>query len=109
VSEDDGKSWTELRPIVNFGGVVTMSSVERLKNGDYMALFHDDGRFIREGSKPNTPVVFDVYKTISKDGGLTWGEPKIIAKHRSAHLCEPGLVRSPDQKVMAVLLRENSR
>lgn len=86
-----------------------MSSVERLKNGDYMALFHDDGRFIREGSKPETPVAFDVYKTLSKDGGLTWSQPKIIATHQSAHLCEPGLVRSPDQSVIAVLLRENSR
>lgn len=109
VSEDDGKNWSELRPIGDFGGVVTMSSVERLKNGDYMALFHDDGRFIREVSKPRNPVAFDVYKTISKNGGLTWTQPKVIARHQSAHLCEPGLVRSPDQSVMAVLLRENSR
>ncbi len=109
VSEDDGKSWSELRPIGDFGGVVTMSSVERLKNGDYMALFHDDGRFIREGSKPQTPAIFDVYKTVSKDGGLTWSQPKVIANDLSAQLCEPGLVRSPDQSVIAVLLRENSR
>jgi hypothetical protein len=42
VSEDDGKNWSELKPIGNFGGIVAMGSVERLKNGDYAAFFHDD-------------------------------------------------------------------
>ncbi len=52
VSEDDGRSWTPLEPIGDFGGIVAMSSVGRLKNGDNMALFHDDGRFIRnEGTR----------------------------------------------------------
>jgi hypothetical protein len=109
VSDDDGQSWSELKPIGDFGGIVAMGCVERLKNGDYMALFHDDGRFIRAGSKQQKPVVFHVYKTVSHDGGLTWGEPAAIATHPTAHLCEPGLVRSPDGKQIAVLLRENSR
>lgn len=106
VSEDDGKSWTPLKPIGEFGGIVVMASVERLKNGDYMALFHDDGRFLRGLGKRTK---FRVYKAISKDGGLTWGEPVVIARHPTAHLCEPGLVRSLDGNQMAVLLRENSR
>ena len=106
VSEDDGGTWTPLRPIGDFGGVVAMASVERLKNGDYMALFHDDGRFLRGLGKRTK---FRVYKTISKDGGLTWGPPVVIAEHPVAHLCEPGLIRSPDGRQIAVLLRENSR
>ncbi|MEO6808335.1 MAG: sialidase family protein [Isosphaeraceae bacterium] len=106
VSEDDGRTWSPLKPIGDFGGVVTMASVERLKNGDYMALFHDDGRFLHGKGKSTK---FQVYKTISKDGGLTWGAPEVIAEHPSAHLCEPGLVRSPDGNQIAVLLRENSR
>lgn len=108
-SDDDGRSWSELTPIGEFGGIVAMSSCERLSNGDYMALFHDDGRFFRAGGKREKPPVFHVYKTLSKDGGRTWGEPAVIATHPSAHLCEPGLVRSPDGKQIAVLLRENSR
>jgi len=108
-SEDDGESWTDLAPIGEFGGIVAMATCERLKSGDYMALFHDDGRFIREGAKREGPPVFHVYKTISKDGGRSWGPPEVIATHPSAHLCEPGLVRSPDGAQMAVLLRENSR
>lgn len=106
VSEDDGRTWTPLAPIGDFGGIVAMSSVERLKNGDYMALFHDDGRFFREGGKKG---VFTVYKTVSHDGGLTWGAPVAIASRPDVDLCEPGLVRSPDGKQIAVLLRENRR
>ena len=109
VSEDDGAAWSELKPIGDFGGVVTMAGVERLKNGHYMALFHDDGRFLRAGGKSQTPPVFIVYKTLSADGGLTWSQPAAIASHPSAHLCEPGIVRSPDGRQLAVLLRENSR
>ena len=106
VSEDDGHTWTPLEPIGDFGGIVAMASVERLKNGDYLALFHDDGRFLHAGGRPGR---FRVYKTISHDGGLTWGPPEVIAEHPTAHLCEPGLIRSPDGRQIAVLLRENSR
>ncbi len=108
-SEDDGRSWSELEPIGNFGGVVAMSSVERLNDGSYMALFHDDGRFLRESGKSVELPVFVVYKTLSTDGGMRWGQPTPIASFLPAHLCEPGLIRSPDGKQIAVLLRENSR
>ena len=106
VSENDGQNWTALEPIGDFGGIVAMASVERLANGDYMALFHDDGRFLRNAGKATQ---FRVYKTISQDGGLTWSQPTVIAEHPQAHLCEPGLIRSPDGRQIAVLLRENSR
>jgi hypothetical protein len=105
-SEDDGRTWTELSPIGDFGGIVAMASVERLQNGSYMALFHDDGRFLRNAGKTTK---FQVFKTLSRDGGRTWSPPEVIAEHPQAHLCEPGLIRSPDGKRMAVLLRENSR
>ena len=76
MSEDDGATWTPLTPVGDWGGIVAMASVERLKNGDYMAFFHDDGRFFREGGKKTKSM--QLYKTISKDGGLTWGEPAVL-------------------------------
>ena len=106
ISEDDGQTWTELAPIGDFGGIVAMSSMVRLNDGRYMALFHDDGRFIHGRG---IPASFKVYKTLSADGGLTWSEPEAIAHHPLAQLCEPGALRSPDGKRIAALLRENSR
>jgi hypothetical protein len=106
MSEDDGRSWTPLKPIGDFGGIVAMADVVRLRDGRYMAVFHDDGRFI--ASTPG-PAGFKVYKTMSADGGLTWSSPSVIAQHPAAHLCEPGIIRSPDGRQLAMLMRENSR
>jgi len=108
ISEDNGLSWSKLEPIGKYGGIVAMSDVIRLKNGNYMAFFHDDGRFLNLTSKKSYPC-FEVFQTISADGGLTWGQPTVVTHHSSAHLCEPGLVRSPDGNQLAMLLRENSR
>ncbi|MFN0112448.1 MAG: sialidase family protein [Blastocatellia bacterium] len=107
VSEDDGKSWSELKAIGDYGGIVAMGSVERLKNGDYLALFHDDGRFFRKDGKRSEFMT--LYQTISKDGGLTWDEPQKLFASDKIHLCEPGVIRSPNGKQMAMLLRENRR
>ncbi len=107
VSEDDGGTWSELRPIGDYGGIVAMGSVERLKNGDYVALFHDDGRFFRNAGK--TDGVFRLFQVKSSDGGLTWAEPEQIYESSEIYLCEPGILRSPSGKQLAILLRENRR
>jgi len=109
ISEDDGRTWSELETVGDWGGIVVMASVERLRNGNFMALFHDDGRFFRKNGQRQNPVVMHVYKTLSEDGGLTWSFPEPIVTHPVAHLCEPGIIRSPDGSQLAVLLRENSR
>ncbi|UCE42338.1 MAG: exo-alpha-sialidase [Candidatus Aminicenantes bacterium] len=109
VSEDDGTSWTELQPIGKYGGIVAMSSVVELQTGEghYLAMFHDDGRFIHgEGELSDTMTL---YKIFSTDGGLSWSKPEEIFKSSDVHLCEPGIIRSPDGKQLAALLRENRR
>lgn len=109
VSEDDGKSWTPLQPIGDWGGLVVMASVVELKTrkGHYLAMFHDDGRFFQKnGAVSDT---FTLYQTFSEDGGLTWSFPEAILKTTEVHLCEPGIIRSPDGKQLAALLRENRR
>ncbi|SMO86149.1 BNR repeat-like domain-containing protein [Fodinibius sediminis] len=105
-SEDNGQTWSSLEPIGDFGGIVAMSDLLRLKDGSYMAFFHDDGRFIDDGGEAGQ---FYVYKTRSTDGGLSWTDPVVVATHREADLCEPGVLRSPDGSQIAMLLRENSR
>ena len=83
-----------------------MSSCIRMKDGRYMAFFHDDGRFLKNARKRTK---FKIYTIVSKDGGLTWSNPRVILEHTRAHICEPGLIRSPDGKQLAMLMRENSR
>ena len=107
ISEDDGLTWTPLKPVGDWGRIVAMASVVRLRNGDYAAYFHDDGRFFRREGRASG--VFTVYQTLSRDGGLTWDAPRAIWRSSEVHLCEPGVIRSPDGRQLAMLLRENRR
>jgi hypothetical protein len=88
-----------------------MGSVVPLKTdpGHYLAMFHDDGRYFTKDGRQSDPVVFRLYQTLSKDGGLTWSFPREIWHGSDVHLCEPGIIRSPDGKQLAALLRENRR
>jgi|GEM_PF-1355695 len=111
VSEDDGANWSELKQVGDWGGIVVMGCQFERKTGagHYMAMFHDDGRFFKGAGKTAKPPVFTLYSTTSTDGGLSWSDPKAIYQSSKVHLCEPGVVRSPDGKQLAVLLRENAR
>jgi N-acetylneuraminic acid mutarotase len=116
VSEDDGETWSDLEPVGDWGGIVVMGSVVPLRTGpdgrhagEYLAVFHDDGRFIAPQSKRERPVRFTLYATRSTDGGLHWSEPRAIQSSADVHLCEPGVIRSPDGRRLAMLLRENAR
>jgi hypothetical protein len=118
-SEDGCQTWTPLQPIGTWGGIVVMGDLIPLQTGKghYMALFHDDERFFsaagrsaasEEAVAANQPP-FTLYKTLSFDGGVTWTYPQNVYSSSIIHLCEPGLIRSPDGKQIAMLLRENSR
>lgn len=112
VSENDGATWTPLAPAGDWGGIVVMSALAELKpfgRGRYLAMFHDDGRFFAKEPHQLDPVVFTLYSTFSDDGGLTWSFPKSLYASSQVHLCEPGIIRSPDGKILAALLRENTR
>ena len=106
-SEDNGRTWTELEPVGEWGGIVVMGFVERLADGRYLAMFHDDGRFLHE--TPGPRGIFTLLKTISEDGGRSWSAPEPVFVDGGVHLCEPGFIRSPDGDRVAILLRENSR
>jgi len=110
VSEDDGESWSELEKVGDWGGIVVMGFVEPMSTpGHYLAMFHDDGRFIASKANRQEQRAMTLYQTRSTDGGLTWSAPESIWSSSEVHLCEPGCIRSPDGKQLAVLLRENSR
>ena len=90
ISEDDGQSWSPLKQVGDWGGIVVMGSVVSLKtSGHYLAMFHDDGRFFKKDGERTG--IFTLYQTNSVDGGLTWSEPKGIYANVDIHLCEPGI------------------
>lgn len=110
VTEDDGQNWSELKPAGDWGGIVVMGFTEPLKKpGHYMAMFHDDGRYFSTANTHKKPPLFTLFKVFSTDGGLTWGKPEAVYESDDLNLCEPGFIRSPDGKEIAVLLRENAR
>ena len=88
-----------------------MGSLLDLKTGPghYAALFHDDGRYFAAEDQSSSPPAFTLYKTVSIDGGLTWSFPESLLARSDLHLCEPGVIRSPDGRQLAMLLRENAR
>ncbi|MBS0196504.1 MAG: sulfatase-like hydrolase/transferase [Planctomycetes bacterium] len=108
-SADGGATWSELTPIGDFGGIVAMGGVAKLGERKFAAFFHDDGRFIAAKAKETRAKTFTVYQTVSEDAGATWSTPRGIWKGADVHLCEPGVVRSPDGSTIALLLRENRR
>jgi len=111
VSDDDGRTWSPLRKAGDWGGIVVMGFVEALRGspGRYLAMFHDDGRYFSDKPQQTKPAAFTLYKTLSEDGGLSWSFPDPVYSSAAIHLCEPGVIRSPDGRQLAVLLRENSR
>ena len=106
-SEDEGRTWTPLAPIGDWGGIVVMGSVVPMADGSLLAFFHDDGRFFRANGRATG--TFRLFQVRSTDGGRSWGEPTEIWSGSDLHLCEPGAVRSPDGRTLALLLRENRR
>jgi hypothetical protein len=105
-SDDLGQTWTPLRSVGGWGGIVVMGSLAQRKDGTLYAMFHDDGRFFGE-SPPRAG--FTLYATTSSDGGTSWSYPVALWNGQDVHLCEPGLVPSPNGDEWIVLLRENRR
>ena len=108
-SDDDGATWSPLEPVGDWGGIVAMSSVVALADGTHAAWFHDDGRFFRPQETGGKAGAFRLFETRSSDGGLSWCEPRELWTGSEIHLCEPGVIRSPDGSTLAMFLRENRR
>lgn len=101
VSEDGGKTWSEMTPL-GFPCVMTFSSITRLTDGRYLGLFH-------RGPDGKDMPPLEVMQSISADGGLTWSQPAVVAKVDGKSPCEPFVFRSPDGKELCCLMRENGR
>ena len=102
MSEDEGRTWREMPPLggQRFRCKMAFTSIERLKDGSYIAVFHRD-----PPNKERSPLV--VLATVSRDGGFSWSDPQIICRKAFRDPCEPCLFRSPDGKELCCICREN--
>lgn len=126
VSSDEGKTWSELEPLGEWGGVMAMSDIEPVhgKKGHYLAMFFSCGGYVDGGDtkwdeikkrnglegKPGWQGYLEVglHQTFTEDGGLTWSKPELIIESNDIHLIEPAIIRSPDGKKLAALIRDIS-
>ncbi|MEG1684664.1 MAG: sialidase family protein [Bacteroides sp.] len=100
-SEDEGETWS---PVCSLHKpcVMAFSSIVQLKNGDYLGLYH-------RGYDDRDISPLTLWKAISKDGGLTWGESTMVGKMEGRSPCEPCVFRTPDSKRLVCVARENDR
>ncbi|SOD13364.1 exo-alpha-sialidase [Pedobacter xixiisoli] len=93
-STDNGVTWSEPNVVmngVNQANYTGFANPEMLvmKNGWLMLAFEGKG-------KPDDNNKNNMQFIISKDNGLTWGQPQIVAKGRA---WEPGMIQLPDGEI----------
>ena len=96
VSLDNGETWTPFEPN-GLNCVVAPITIVSISGGRHLAMYHwRNGRL-------------GIWQSISSDGGLTWERERKIAEYEGGDPCEPAVIRSPDGKQLAAMMRENSR
>jgi len=102
VSEDDGATWREVDPLgAAYRCVMTFSSTVRLSDGSTLGLWHRG-----PGTADKSPL--EVVQAVTKDGGFSWSEPRVVARVEGKNPCEPCVFRSPDGAELCCLMRENT-
>ena len=98
MSEDDGATWKFMPPLgADFACVVGFSGMARLSDGTYLGVFS-------RGKNPNGDGgEYRVMGAFTRDGGLTWEKPFVIAEKAGQSFFMPTLFRSPDGKELCCL------
>ena len=100
ISVDNGETWTPFEPN-GLHCIVVPNRVIPISDGRYIAIYVD------HGTRSHGDHV--IMQSITADGGLTWEKQRLIAQHEDALPDEPGVIRSPDEKQIAAVMREQSR
>ena len=105
MSCDNGAHWYVTPPAPHLPSAMPPTGFMPLKDGS-SALFGQ----VRKDPNVKTDKATDdqdIWMSVTKDGGLTWGEPRVVASADRKNLCEPFALRSPDGGEIALLIREN--
>ena len=105
MSEDDGRTWRELPSQPHLSAGMPPTGLMQLKDGT-TALFGQVrcNRAVKTDG-PNDDQ--EIWMSVSRDGGFTWGEARVVASKPGRNLCEPCCLRSPDGRSLALLMRDN--
>ncbi len=110
VSEDDGCTWSEMRPI-GLADPANEPITGWTAPITILVSTAPDGRrrhlMWYERNRAGEPKPGVIWQSASYDGGLTWGESKPVVD--KAGSSEPACVRSPDGKQLLLLIREQNR
>lgn len=101
VSLDNGATWTPFEPN-GLNCVVAPITIVPISGGRHLALYHQG-----PDNEDRSPLT--IWQSVSSDGGLTWAPERMVGAFPGADLCEPAVVRSPDGRQLACLMRENRR
>ncbi len=101
VSLDGGKTWTPFKEN-GLHCVVAPITIVPISGGRHLMHYHRG-----HNDRDRTPLT--IWQSISTDGGLTWQPERKVAEFTGADLCEPAIIRSPDGKQLASIMRENQR
>ena len=102
MSEDKGRTWKEMPPLgPKFRCVMAFASIVRLKDGSYLGMFHRG-----PGGADRTPL--EVLQSVTRDGGFTWSDPKVVCRVEKKNPCEPYVFRSPKGGELCCIMRENT-
>ena len=102
VSEDDGKSWSPMRPnglecVMPFCSIIPVDGGKKL-----IGLSN-----IRRPDETADDFSNVITQSESTDGGLTWSPWRVILELNPLRVCEPEVIRSPDGRQLLCLYREN--
>lgn len=110
VSEDEGATWSEMRPIglaepasgpiTGWTAPISVLETRGMGGAKKHLMWYERSR--DGGPRPGV-----IWQSASCDGGLTWGESKPVVEKAGAS--EPAVVRSPDGGQMLLLIREQNR
>ncbi|MBT3274682.1 MAG: exo-alpha-sialidase [Spirochaetales bacterium] len=93
ISEDGGVTWSDMNA-TGISCTVAPITIEPISDSRHLSLFHEGKR---------------IFMSVTVDGGLSWSEQRMIAEKSDTFLCEPAIIRSPNGKQLAAVIRENGR
>jgi hypothetical protein len=100
---DGGKSWTPMKDN-GMESVVAPPTILSVEDGKkYLCWYHT------YPAGTHSSKLLEVRQSASTDGGLTWGQTRIVCRVQKAAPCEPAVVRSPNGEQLLMLMRENAR